>query len=51
MIHHDEIFEHAWNLHGTSLRELGELMIPAEESLAEVVPVEEVRAKDDLSEI
>ena len=51
MIHHDEIREHIGSLHGTPLCELGELVLPVEESLAEVVPADEGRAEDDLPEI
>ena len=51
MIHSDEIFEQVGNLRGTPLRELGELMFPVEESQADVVSAEEVRAKHNLPEI
>ena len=47
----NEIPEQIWDLHGIPLCELGELMLPVEESLAEALPIEEVRAKDELPEI
>ena len=51
MVHDDEILEQIGDLHGIPLCELGELMLPVEESLAEILPTEEVRAKDDLPEL
>ena len=51
MIHDNEIIEQIGNLHGIPLRERGELVLPIEESLAEVLSIEEIRAEDDLPEI
>ena len=51
MTHHNEIFEQIGNLHGIPRSELGELVLPVDESLAEVVSVEEVCAADDLPEV
>ena len=50
-IHHSEILEQVGHLHGIALGELGELVLPIEKSLREVVPDEEVRPNDDLPEI
>ena len=51
MTHDDEMLEQLWDLHGIPLRELGELVLPIEESLADVLSIEEIRAEDDLPEI
>ena len=51
MIHNTEILEQVWDLHGVALRELGELMFPVEKSLAKNLPIEEIRAENDLPEI
>ena len=45
MAHDDEILEQVGDLHGIPLCELRELMLPVEESLAEVLSAEEIRTK------
>ena len=50
MIHDNEILEQIGNLHGIPLRELGELVLPAKESLADVVSIEEIRTEDERSD-
>ena len=51
MVHHDEVLEHVWSLHSTSLGKLGELVLPTQELLREVVRVEQVGSEDDLPEV
>ena len=51
MLHDNDTLAQIGNLHGIPLRELGELVLPIEESLAEVLSIEEVRAEDDLPEV
>ena len=48
---HAEVLEQVGHLHGVSLSELGELVLPNEELLRDVVPTEQIRPEDDLPEV
>ena len=51
MMHNDEILEKIGNLHCISLCELGELVLPIQKLLREVLSTEQVGSKHDFPKI